>query len=60
MKLEIKIDSDNEAVQEPSEVVDVIERRLDIIRRSLSMTNEGRGSLFDINGNVVGYWEFKQ
>jgi len=60
MKLEINIDSDNESVTEPNEVVEVIEKRLDTIRRSLSMTNEGRGSLFDVNGNVVGYWEFKQ
>ena len=52
MKLEINIDSDNESVTEPNEVVEVIEKRLDTIRRSLSMTNEGRGSLFDVNGNV--------
>lgn len=57
MKITIEIETGNEAMQDGTDVIAAIGRKLQRISNAVNIGKVDGGKIMDVNGNSVGTWE---
>lgn len=59
-RFKLEIELGNEEMQSPEHVADALEHLAEVLREnSENVLRNEKQSIFDVNGNDVGYWRFQ-
>lgn len=63
MRFKIELDSGNDNLQTPNDLIEVLEYQVSRLRKAAMfghLDTDNGAKILDINGNTIGSWEFEK